>query len=139
MKRFAYLLPFFAGLAACGDRNAAWDDAPATTSLTVGLADRVVVIDDALHRALAIAPQADGSARFTTTTVGHTVTAAVAMDDAHRSRLAQALTGIYDRPVQINVVIDPAVVGGIRVQVGDEVVDGTILRRVQEAERALLR
>ena len=68
-----------------------------------------------------------------------TVTAAVAMDDAHRSRLAQALTGIYDRPVQINVVIDPAVVGGIRVQVGDEVVDGTILRRVQEAERALLR
>ena len=68
-----------------------------------------------------------------------TVTAAVAMDDAHRSRLAQALTGIYHRPVQINVVIDPAVVGGIRVQVGDEVVDGTILRRVQEAERALLR
>ena len=68
-----------------------------------------------------------------------TVTAAVAMDDAHRHRFAQALTGIYDRPVQINVVIDPAVVGGIRVQVGDEVVDGTILRRIQEAERALLR
>jgi len=35
-------------------------------------------------------------------------------------------------------VLDPAVVGGIRVQVGDEVVDGTILRRLQEAERALM-
>jgi F-type H+-transporting ATPase subunit delta len=40
--------------------------------------------------------------------------------------------------VQMNVVLDPGVVGGIRVQVGDEVVDGTILRRLQEAERALL-
>jgi len=67
-----------------------------------------------------------------------TVTAAVALDDAQRQRLAQALSGIYDRPVQINVVLDPVVVGGIRVQIGDEVVDGTILRRLQEAERALL-
>jgi F-type H+-transporting ATPase subunit delta len=55
-----------------------------------------------------------------------------------RQRLVQALSAIYNGPVQINVVLDPAVVGGIRVQVGDEVVDGTILRRLQEAERALL-
>jgi len=68
-----------------------------------------------------------------------TVTVAVDLDDTQRRRLAQALSGIYNRPVQINVVLDPAVVGGIRVQVGDEVVDGTILRRVQEAERAMLR
>ena len=68
-----------------------------------------------------------------------TVTVAVDLDDTQRRRLAQALSGIYNRLVQINVVLDPAVVGGIRVQVGDEVVDGTILRRVQEAERAMLR
>jgi len=68
-----------------------------------------------------------------------TVTAAFPLDDNQRERLAQALTGIYKRSVQINVVLDPSVVGGLRVQVGDEVVDGTILRRLQEAERALLR
>jgi F-type H+-transporting ATPase subunit delta len=67
------------------------------------------------------------------------VTAAVALDDTQRQRLASALSEIYHRAVQLNVVLDPAVVGGIRVQVGDEVVDGTILRRIQEAERALLR
>ena len=67
-----------------------------------------------------------------------TVTAAVSLDDAQRQRLVRALSAIYDGPVQINVVLDPSVVGGIRVQVGDEVVDGTILRRLQEAERALL-
>ncbi len=67
-----------------------------------------------------------------------TVTVAVPLDDAQRQRLVRALSVIYDGPVQINIVLDPAVVGGIRVQVGDEVVDGTILRRLQEAERALL-
>jgi F-type H+-transporting ATPase subunit delta len=66
-----------------------------------------------------------------------TVTAAFPLDDVQAQRLARALSQIYSRTVQVNVVLDPAVVGGIRVQVGDEVVDGTILRRLQEAERAL--
>jgi F-type H+-transporting ATPase subunit delta len=67
-----------------------------------------------------------------------TVTAAFPLTGVQRQRLAGVLARIYNRAVQINVVLDTAVVGGIRVQVGDEVVDGTILRRLQEAERALL-
>jgi F-type H+-transporting ATPase subunit delta len=66
-----------------------------------------------------------------------TVTAAFPLTGVQRQRLSVVLARIYGREVQINVVLDPAVVGGIRVQVGDEVVDGTILRRLQEAERAL--
>jgi F-type H+-transporting ATPase subunit delta len=65
------------------------------------------------------------------------VTAAVPLDETQRQRLAQALTGIYGKPVQVNVILDPEVVGGIRVQVGSEVVDGTILRRLEEARRLL--
>ena len=68
-----------------------------------------------------------------------TVTTAVALDGTQRQRLTDALSRIYNTPVQINVVLDPVVVGGIRIQVGDEVVDGTILRRLQDAERDLLR
>ena len=64
-------------------------------------------------------------------------TSAVPLDDARRRRLADALSGIYGRPVQVNVVVDPEVIGGIRVQVGDEVVDGTMLRRLEEARRLL--
>ena len=37
--------------------------------------------------------------------------------------------------VTLQIVLDEDVIGGIRVQVGDEVVDGTVLRRLDEARR----
>ena len=66
-----------------------------------------------------------------------TVTAAVNLSDEQRQRLAAALQRIYDRPVQVNVLIDPDVVGGLRIQVGDEVIDGTIASRLQNVRREL--
>lgn len=65
------------------------------------------------------------------------VTVASDLDDAQRERLARALGRIYEKDVLLQVVIDDAVLGGIRVRVGDEVVDGTILRRLEEARRHL--
>ena len=52
--------------------------------------------------------------------------------------LAAALSSFYDgKKVHLNVIVDPAVIGGIRVQIGDDVVDGTILRRLEAAKRHL--
>ncbi|HET7475760.1 MAG TPA: F0F1 ATP synthase subunit delta [Dermatophilaceae bacterium] len=65
------------------------------------------------------------------------VTAAVPLDDRQRDRLAAALSSMYDRPVHVNVMLDPDVVGGIRVQIGDEVVDGTVLSRLDDARRRM--
>ncbi|MBK8470064.1 MAG: F0F1 ATP synthase subunit delta [Candidatus Phosphoribacter sp.] len=64
-----------------------------------------------------------------------TVTSAIDLDPAQRERLAAVLTRIYGKPVHLNVVRDPQVVGGIRVQIGDEVVDGTVLRKLEGARR----
>jgi F-type H+-transporting ATPase subunit delta len=64
-----------------------------------------------------------------------TVIAAVDLDQTQRDRLAAALGRMYGRQVHLNVVLDPSVVGGVSVQVGDEVLDGTILRKLEGARR----
>ena len=66
------------------------------------------------------------------------VEAAVELSAAQRSRLAGILAQAYGREVTINVAVDPEVLGGIRVQVGSEVVDGTVLARLDEARRRLV-
>ena len=66
-----------------------------------------------------------------------TVTSAIALDAATEERLAAALTRTLGRPVQLQVEVDPKVVGGLVVRVGDEVIDGSTLHRLREARRAL--
>jgi len=52
-------------------------------------------------------------------------------------RLAVALRGQYGRPVHLNIVVDPDVIGGIKVEIGDDVIDGTVSTRLDEARRRL--
>src|SRR5690606_31265346 len=64
-----------------------------------------------------------------------TVRVAQQLPDADRQRLASALSAQYDRPVHLDVVIDPAVIGGLRVEIGHDVIDGTVAGRLDEARR----
>ncbi len=64
-----------------------------------------------------------------------TVTSAVDLDPQQRDRMAAALGSIYGRTIHLNTVVDASVIGGIRVQIGDEVVDGTVLRKLDSARR----
>ncbi|MEE6273375.1 F0F1 ATP synthase subunit delta [Georgenia wangjunii] len=66
-----------------------------------------------------------------------TVTAAAPLSHAQEERLAAILGRAYGQAVQVNVGVDPAVVGGMRVQVGPEVIDGTVRTRLQDAQRRL--
>ncbi|AKT52370.1 F0F1 ATP synthase subunit delta [Arsenicicoccus sp. oral taxon 190] len=63
------------------------------------------------------------------------VTVASPLTAEQHDRLAAALGRTYGRPVLLKVVLDPQVIGGIRVQVGDEVVDGTIVTKLDAARR----
>jgi F-type H+-transporting ATPase subunit delta len=65
------------------------------------------------------------------------VRSAVELSAAQRRRLAGALAASYGHPVHLNVVIDPAVVGGISVQIGDELIDGTAASRLADVRRKL--
>ena len=66
-----------------------------------------------------------------------TVRVARPLSDADRQRLADALSRSYGREIHINVVVDPDVLGGIRVEIGDDVIDGTVSSRLDEARRRL--
>lgn len=66
-----------------------------------------------------------------------TVFSAVALSDAQRDRLADALGTRYDTEVSLNTVVDPAIVGGLRVQIADDVIDGTVATRLGELRQRL--
>ncbi|WP_154795120.1 F0F1 ATP synthase subunit delta [Occultella kanbiaonis] len=65
------------------------------------------------------------------------VTAARPLTQVQVARLGEILARAYGRAVQVNVALDPAVVGGLRIQLGDEVIDATMLSRLDEAQRRL--
>lgn len=66
-----------------------------------------------------------------------TVYAARPLGDRDRERLGRALAAQYDRPVHLNVVVEPDVLGGLRVEIGDDVIDGTVASRLHDARRRL--
>ena len=65
------------------------------------------------------------------------VTSAVPLSDRQKQRLGAALAKVYGRQMHLNLDVDPEVVGGIRVQVGDEVINGSIADRIEDAGRRL--
>lgn len=66
-----------------------------------------------------------------------TVHTASPLSAAQRTRLGDALAGRYDGQISINEVIDPTVVGGLRVQVADDVIDGSISARLADLRQKL--
>ncbi|MEU5807295.1 F0F1 ATP synthase subunit delta [Streptomyces sp. NPDC059650] len=66
-----------------------------------------------------------------------TVTTAVPLSDVQKQRLGAVLAKLYGREMHLNLDVDPAVLGGIVVQVGDEVIDGSTMSRLTEAARRM--
>ena len=65
------------------------------------------------------------------------VQVAVPLTDEQATRLADALAGQLGRQVHLNVELDPALVGGMTVEIGDTVFDASIASRLADARRRL--
>ena len=62
---------------------------------------------------------------------------AVPLDDAQKEGLVRALEHATGKKVELKVVLDPSVVGGVVARVGDQVIDGSIRRRLELAKERM--
>lgn len=65
------------------------------------------------------------------------VTSAVPLQQDQQDRLGDILRRFYGREVQLNLEVDPSVVGGLRITVGDEVFDASVENRLEVARRRM--
>jgi F-type H+-transporting ATPase subunit delta len=103
---------------------------------TVGLVEQAVTAPRGLSLAEALENFGKIAADWRSRLVA-TVTTAVPLGASERDRLAAALARQYGNEIHLNVVVDPQVIGGIRVEVGDELIDGSIAGRLDDARRRL--
>lgn len=65
------------------------------------------------------------------------VRSAAPLDDAQRDRLAQALSRATGKNIEVKVVVDETVMGGIVATIGDTVIDGTVRHRLDQLKETL--
>jgi F-type H+-transporting ATPase subunit delta len=66
-----------------------------------------------------------------------TVTVAAPLSAAQQNRLEAALSASYGTELNLNVEIDPSILGGVKVQVSGEIIDGSVAARLNQAKLQL--
>jgi F-type H+-transporting ATPase subunit delta len=65
------------------------------------------------------------------------VRTAVPLDDGLQERLARALSESTGKQVEVKVIVDPSVLGGVVARIGDTVIDGTVRRRLEQLKERI--
>ena len=65
------------------------------------------------------------------------VRSAIELDDGQVARLAEALSRATGKAVEVKVIVDPAVLGGLVTRIGDTVIDGSIRHRLDQMKAQL--
>jgi len=87
-------------------------------------------LDAALRRAARYAADQNGKELAT-------VTVAAPLSAEQQARLSELLERSAGRPVKITTVVDPELIGGVRIQIADEVIDGSVRARLDELRAQL--
>jgi F-type H+-transporting ATPase subunit delta len=65
------------------------------------------------------------------------VRSAIELDDEQVERLAAALSRATGKTIEVKVIVDPSVMGGIVARIGDLVIDGTVRHRLEQMKAQL--
>ena len=104
--------------------------------ITAGVVSMVVTAGHARDLP-AIVDRLVSRAASTRSAVVAEVRSAVPLDEGQRTRLADALGQAVGKTVEVRVVIDPSVLGGLIAQIGDTVIDGSVRTRLDQLKELL--
>lgn len=99
--------------------------------------ETVALVKFAVSRNESVVPQLQhwvGSAGRRSQHLVAIVTAAQPLDADQEERLTRILSQRYGKPVEIHVGIDPAIVGGLRIVIGSDVIDGSLAARINNVK-----
>lgn len=65
------------------------------------------------------------------------VRSAIPLDEDMRQKLNEALSKATGKKVDVKVIVDPSIVGGIYAKVGDQVIDATVRKRLQDLRESI--
>lgn len=66
------------------------------------------------------------------------VTSAFALDDAQVAEIGRTLEARYGRRAQVSVEVDPSLIGGVSIRIGDEVMDASVRGKLAQLAAALV-
>lgn len=65
------------------------------------------------------------------------VTTAIPLDADYQLKLAERITKIVDKPIVLKTKVDPAILGGIVIRVGDRLIDGSLRSKLEALRKEL--
>ena len=104
--------------------------------VTVALIEQLVVAPQGRSLVAGLGELADEAAKRRERSVAYVVSAGP-LSATQQERLSAALDRIYARPIALHVEVDPDVLGGLVIRVGDEVIDGSATGRIDQLRRRL--
>jgi F-type H+-transporting ATPase subunit delta len=84
-----------------------------------------------------VAEEFDALADAAAGRVRATVTTAVELAPAERDRLADQLSERLGKEVRITLVVDKRILGGLKLQYGDRLIDASVVTKLQQLRRQL--
>ncbi len=93
-------------------------------------ANRLDDVDAIIEEYVRLADDAVGRVRATATT-------AIPLSGADAANLVASLSNKLGREVRLHTSVDPAIIGGLVLQIGDRVIDASVATRLQQLRRQL--
>jgi F-type H+-transporting ATPase subunit delta len=105
---------------------------PETTNLA-----KLLIESNRVKEAEGVAEEYESLADAAAGRVRATVTTAVELGSEERDRLAHELSARLGKEIRLQVVVDKKILGGLKLQYGDRLIDASLVTRLQQLRRRL--